>query len=369
MVNAATVSSRGVMQSAVTGDSLRIGRGFGQQPFHDATDGGFGQVGIPCHGPQIGPAQGAAGGMVGRQIVDGSDNRRRDPAFGNAAIVRCGVVGLFHEHTQQPYAVVKRIQLSLHKVMQQAPAPVVIGHPDTDAPAYGWVESLLVQGGILKATLEDTTAEFADMVKAGRYKRVSITMYLPRTPNNPKPGKFYLKHVGFLGSAAPAVPGLKPVRFAGSPSDSYTIQQDRPGTAAFAAGDELMRLRRQMREFEVEKLVLEGRVLPVFKDEVISFAASLDDSQTVSFSEGGGATTRKDWFMSYLAKQLQVVSFGEMDLGADPLTTPRKPTASIPDGYQVDKTNAAVAFAAERIAKERGISYVDAVDLVMEGRT
>ena len=77
-----------------------------------------------------------------------------------------------------------------------APAPVVIGHPEMDTPAYGWVEHLYVEGGILKATLEGTVSEFADMVKAGRYKRVSIALFLPNSPNNPKPGTFYLKHVG-----------------------------------------------------------------------------------------------------------------------------------------------------------------------------
>lgn len=69
-----------------------------------------------------------------------------------------------------------------------APAPVVIGHPQTDAPAYGWVETLFVQGGILKATLEGTAATFSDMVKAGHYKRVSISAFPPQSTANPKPG-------------------------------------------------------------------------------------------------------------------------------------------------------------------------------------
>lgn len=249
-----------------------------------------------------------------------------------------------------------------------APAPVVIGHPQTDAPAYGWVESLYVQDGVLKATLEDTTAAFADMVQAGHYKRVSISMFLPKGAANPKPGNFYLKHVGFLGAAAPAVPGLKPVRFAGSARDAYTIAQDNPASAAFAAGDELNRLRRQAREFEVEKLIQEGRVLPVFKDEVIAFAASLDDSQTVSFAEGSEAATRKNWFMSYLAKQPQVVSFGAFDMKAQSMQPPRRQAHSIPDGYQVDRRNDDLFFTAQNVAKEKGISFADAVDLVIEGR-
>lgn len=202
-----------------------------------------------------------------------------------------------------------------------APAPVVISHPQLDAPAYGWVESLFVQGGILKATLEDTAAAFADMVKAGHYKRVSISAFPPKSAANPKPGQWYLKHVGFLGATAPAVPGLKPVRFAGT-AGGIELYQDNPASAEFAASDELMRLRREAREYEVEKLIREGRVLPAFKDEVLTFAASLDDSQTVSFAEGAESVTPKNWFMSYLARQPQVVSFGEFNMDAPPPDQP-----------------------------------------------
>jgi len=250
-----------------------------------------------------------------------------------------------------------------------APAPVVIGHPETDTPAFGWVEHLYVEGGILKATLQDTVSEFADVVKEGRYKRVSISLFLPRSSANPKPGKFYLKHVGFLGATAPAVPGLKPVKFTGDAAGSLTLSQDKPGAVSFAQDDELVRLRRQVREQELEKLIGEGRVLPAFKDEVLSFAASLDDNETVSFSDGGDAVTRKDWFMSYLARQPQVVSFGEMDLGADPFAGPGpRPVHNVPDGFTVDRQNEAMFAAANQLAKQKGISFNDAVDLVIEGQ-
>jgi hypothetical protein len=250
-----------------------------------------------------------------------------------------------------------------------APAPVVIGHPETDAPAFGWVEHLYVEGGILKATLQDTVSEFADVVKEGRYKRVSISLFLPRSTANPKPGRFYLKHVGFLGAAAPAVPGLKPVKFHGGTEDSLTFSQVKPGGASVAQEGELVRLRRQVREQELERLIGEGRVLPAFKEEVLSFAASLDDSETVSFSDRGEAVTRKDWFMSYLARQPQVVSFGELDLGTDPMDGPPvRQKHNVPDGYKVDRKNEGMFFAAQRIAREQGISFANAIDRVIEGQ-
>ena len=52
------------------------------------------------------------------------------------------------------------------------------------------------------------------MVAAGRFKKRSASFYTPDSPNNPKPGVYYLRHVGFLGAQPPAVKGLKEVAFA-----------------------------------------------------------------------------------------------------------------------------------------------------------
>lgn len=95
---------------------------------------------------------------------------------------------------------------------------------------------------------------------------------------------------------------------------------------------------------------------------------ALTTTQTVSFSEGGDATTRKNWFMSYLAKQPQVISFGEFDMGAHLPQQSRRQTSHIPDGYQADRHNDDLFFTAQNVAKEKGISFADAVDLVIEGR-
>lgn len=93
-------------------------------------------------------------------------------------------------------------------------APIVVGHPAADAPAYGWIGGLSVEGDRLQANARQVDAAFAEVVKAGRYKRVSASFYTPDSPSNPKPGVYYLRHVGFLGAQPPAVKGLKPVSFA-----------------------------------------------------------------------------------------------------------------------------------------------------------
>lgn len=108
-----------------------------------------------------------------------------------------------------------------------APAPLVVGHPKLDAPAYGWVDRLEVQGDVLFAAEAQVDPAFEDMRKAGRFRNRSASFYLPDSPSNPKPGQLYIKHVGWLGAAAPAVKGLKQVQFAA----------DDQGVVEFALGD------------------------------------------------------------------------------------------------------------------------------------
>ena len=43
---------------------------------------------------------------------------------------------------------------------------------------------------------------------------MSASLYPPKHKSSPKPGASYLKHVGFLGAAAPGVKGLGTVSFA-----------------------------------------------------------------------------------------------------------------------------------------------------------
>jgi hypothetical protein len=97
----------------------------------------------------------------------------------------------------------------------KAPAPVVVGHPAMDAPAYGWVDGLAFNAasGKLDASL-DLHDEMEQAITAKHFNRVSAAFFAPEHPSNPMPGSFYLRHVGLLGAAAPAVTGLKPFGFA-----------------------------------------------------------------------------------------------------------------------------------------------------------
>jgi len=93
-------------------------------------------------------------------------------------------------------------------------APIVIGHPKLDAPAYGWVQSLSASGPDLEAVPAQVPVAFSEIVTAGAYKKISASFYPPAAPGNPVPGVWYLKHVGFLGATPPAVKGLRQAAFA-----------------------------------------------------------------------------------------------------------------------------------------------------------
>lgn len=93
-------------------------------------------------------------------------------------------------------------------------APMVVGHPKLDAPAYGWAKSLRAEGDLLLAEPHQVDAQFAALFNAGRYKKRSASIFLPDTPGNPTPGKMYLRHIGFLGAMPPAVTGLRDAQFA-----------------------------------------------------------------------------------------------------------------------------------------------------------
>ena len=88
-------------------------------------------------------------------------------------------------------------------------APVVIGHPATDDPAYGWVDSLKHKSGKLTAKIRDLAPALEDLIRAGHYRKLSAALYGPPHPNNPTPGKWHLRHVGVLGAVPPVIKGLQ----------------------------------------------------------------------------------------------------------------------------------------------------------------
>lgn len=102
-------------------------------------------------------------------------------------------------------------------------APLTLGHPQDNRPAYGWVRGLeAAPDGRLLMRADQLDPEFERNVRAGRYKKRSASFYPPHDPSNPTPGRWYLRHVAWLGAQAPAIKGLADVQF-GALGDCVTF--------------------------------------------------------------------------------------------------------------------------------------------------
>lgn len=131
-------------------------------------------------------------------------------------------------------------------------APAVIGHPETNDPAYGWVERLERKGKSLFAHFKDVVPQFAEAVEKGRYRKRSVSV-------GKSPDGWRLLHVGWLGAKAPAL-DLAPMNYS-TPDDvreTFEFEADwhTPGIIA--------RAMRRLREFLIEQYGSEAadRVMP-----------------------------------------------------------------------------------------------------------
>lgn len=216
---------------------------------------------------------------------------------------------------------------------EQRDAPLVFGHPATNAPAFGWVEKLKTEGGKLFAQFAQVPGEVRELVAQGRYRHLSMSLM---------PDRVTLRHVGLLGAAQPAIDGLGAVELAnaddaicieftesetkepdmatmeelqqqvgalteqvnGLKAENAKLKGEKDGadaekgeaekkaekTAAdFAAYKE--EVVSGAREQRVLALVNSGRLEPAEKDDVLSFAAALAEVQKpVNFAAGDGKT-------------------------------------------------------------------------------
>ncbi|HEX8224479.1 MAG TPA: hypothetical protein VF605_11745 [Allosphingosinicella sp.] len=279
------------------------------------------------------------------------------------------------------------------------PAPLVVGHPKLDAPAWGWVGSLAVEGDELIAYPERVAPEFADAVRDGRYSKVSASFYPPDHPHNPKPGIFSLKHVGFLGAAAPAVKGLGLVHFAEEDerglvtieTETETAVTKEKDTTDFAeqqadlarrlqdaadreaAADERERtanatIRQALHTSNVafaETLVATGRLAPAGRDLFVGVMDNLEATATVSFGEGNGEMAPVAAFKKLFEGSAPLIQFGEAAAPSDDQDQGGANSFAAPPGFTADPAALALLSKAHELqAAEPGLSLVEAVKRV-----
>jgi hypothetical protein len=93
--------------------------------------------------------------------------------------------------------------------------PLVLGHPNDDAPAYGWVANLKKEGSLLFAKFKQVSAGLENAIRQGHFKKRSASFY----PD----GK--LRHVGFLGAVPPAIKGLADLKFNVGKEDVFNFEE------------------------------------------------------------------------------------------------------------------------------------------------
>lgn len=278
-------------------------------------------------------------------------------------------------------------------------APLTVGHPASNLPAYGWVKGLEAYAGLLTMSPHQVEPAFAEMVQAGRFKKRSASFYAPASPSNPTPGRWYLRHVAFLGAQPPAVAGLKDIQFAdddaaGAVSFSQAVftpsthQENSPmdeemkarlaqaesdtaaakaaqataEAAAAAANEQLAQFAEAQRQERhaghvsfAEAQVKAGKLLPKDKDTAVAVLDQFSDAQPVEFSEAGAVkkVSPAEWLKGLIANAKPVVSFGEFAAGG----TAGESTQGMSD-EEVDKRVKAYAH-------QHNVSYSEAIDKVI----
>lgn len=280
-------------------------------------------------------------------------------------------------------------------------APLCVGHPESNLPAYGWVARLAVNdAGRLVMDHRQVEPQFAEMVATGRFKKRSAAFYPPQHPSNPKPGTWYLRHVAFLGAQPPAVSGLKDIQFAdadqgcvcfseGDPQQpNHTTQelsmdekerlakaeaeaaaareaQARAEAAAAEANAALAKFAEQQRQgrhaAHVQFAEAQMKAAVLTKPEADALPGVLDvlaDAAPVEFAEAGA--TKKiapgDWLQGFIAARKPLVQFGEFAPAGGP-------DADV--GSAKGKTDAEIDAAAKAYAAKHKVQYAEALKAVV----
>lgn len=285
-------------------------------------------------------------------------------------------------------------------------APLVIGHPKMDDPAYGHAVALsLSTNNVVLAEPANVEPAFADAVNDHRYDSISASFWSPDNPRNPVPGVWYLRHIGFLGAVPPAVPGLKQPSFADAgDTDLITInfadsqqepvmtpeeksalaaqqQKLKDDQASFADQQAEQKKREaelaerekaiaakeaKAREDEIssfaEGLIKSGRLLPGEKNGIVGLLSALPTDQAVSFADGDGKTVEQasaDVLRNFLSNLPPRVDFAEVS-GAHNTDNTEHTNFAAPQGYTVDAGKTELHNKILAHAKQHNITYAQA---------
>jgi hypothetical protein len=169
-------------------------------------------------------------------------------------------------------------------------APIVVGHPKTNMPAFGWIKGLSIKGDRLVAEPERLDPAFSELVRDGKFLKRSAAFYAPNSKGNPTPGTYHLRHVGFLGAEPPAVKGLAGVEFAEGDGEIITFAELEFADYRVSWGfDRIANMFRSIREHFIATDGLEtaDKLVPAFDiDQLVQAGVEMRiEDKRPSFSE------------------------------------------------------------------------------------
>jgi len=208
--------------------------------------------------------------------------------------------------------------------------PIVVGHPTTDAPAWGWLTEVKRAGGVLMAKVGELHKDFAQALAENKFRNRSVR--IARTAAGLK-----LLHLGFLGAVLPEVEGLKTAAFAGDgertdyafdlpekgPGDNpkegdmdkdekikqleADLAAEKKARADEKAAAEEAATKTRAAEFSLfvdNEMIAKGKITKDRKNEAVGFMASLPSGETADFSieaDGKKQTySPVDWFKDFV---------------------------------------------------------------------
>jgi hypothetical protein len=268
-------------------------------------------------------------------------------------------------------------------------APVVIGHPEDDHPAWGWVLAADAIDGDLWLTVE-LLPEMDQWIQERRYGPVSVSLWSPSYIGNPTPGVYALRHLGFLGAAPPAVKGLSSIRYdaahAGGAVDVVMSIEEPPMsqvTPASAPTTDLAEreaslkareaalvarereLRRAGFRAEFGAHVAAARITPADVPVLVELADRLTDAPVVSLSDGERPAL--DLLREFIAGLPARVDLSERAPGGS--TAPAVRLPQVPAGFRLSEAGVALHSAACAYQQSHpGVDYIAAVRAVQSQR-
>lgn len=240
--------------------------------------------------------------------------------------------------------------------------PIVLGHPETDSPAWGWLSEVKRDGDVLMAKPDDLHADFEKALDEKQFKNRSVR--IAATDSGPK-----ILHLGYLGAMLPQVEGLKTAQFAnGGESVDYAfdLNKKEPEKEGEMEKDEkIKKLEKDLADekkarkdeklaaskkdaaarkssfasFVDSKLIATGKLPKDRKDEAVAFMMTLPTGKSADFTWGDGDDEKGSsvgWFQDFVAGLAGADFVNDLPAGeAKDFSAREKPAALVDLSHQV----------------------------------